>query len=171
MGNELREGAAFKLDDAGVDHLVVLDFDAFDWLEEDEPIVGHPRDPFSRIDIRRSSRHVRVELDGHVLAESWRPTLLFEGAFHFARFYLPKEDVQAELLPSDTRTVCAYKGRATHYSVRAETSNGADVAWSYQEPLVDSRQIGGLVAFYQERTDLILDGQRLPRPRTPWSRR
>lgn len=171
VGDEVREGAAFRLDEPGVDHLVVLDFESFDWLEEEELIVGHARDPFSRIDIRQSSRNVRVELDGHVLAESKRPTLLFEGAFPFARFYLPKEDVRAELLPSDTRTVCAYKGHATHYSVEAGSSNGTDVAWSYEEPLPDASQIIGLVAFYQERTDLILDGQRSPRPRTPWSRR
>jgi uncharacterized protein (DUF427 family) len=171
VGGREREGAAFRLDEPGVDHLVVLDFSAFDWLEEDEPIVGHPRDPFSRIDIRSSSRQVRVELDSHLLAESSRPSLLFEGSFPFARFYLPREDVRAELLPSDTRTTCAYKGHATHYSVHTESSDGRDVAWSYLDPLPDASQITGLVAFYQERTDLIVDGKRLPRPRTPWSRR
>jgi uncharacterized protein (DUF427 family) len=171
VGTDVREGAAFRLDEPGVDHLVVLDFNEFDWLEEDEPIVGHARDPFSRIDIRRSSRHVLVELNGQLLAESTRPSLLFEGAFPFARFYLPKADVQAELLPSDTRTTCAYKGHATHYSVDAPLSDGTDVAWSYEDPLPDAHQITGLVAFYQERTDVILDGQRQPRPRTQWSRR
>ena len=170
VGDQVLEGAAFRLDQPGVDHLVVLDFNAFDWLEEDEPIVGHPRDPFSRIDIRCSSRQVRVELDSHLLAESTKPSLLFEGAFPFARFYLRREDVRAELLPSDTRTTCAYKGHAIHYSVRTESSDGRDVAWSYLDPLPDASQITGLVAFYQERTDLIVDGKRLPRPRTPWSR-
>ena len=56
------EGAGFR--PADLHDLVVLHFDAFDWHEEDEPIFGHPRDPFSRIDMRQSSRHVRVELDG-----------------------------------------------------------------------------------------------------------
>ena len=97
----------------------MLDFDAFDWWEEDEPIVGHPRDPFHRIDVRQSSRRVRLEHEGVVLADSDRGRWLFEGTFPMVRYYLPPSDVRVELRPSDLHTTCAYKGHATHYTAVA----------------------------------------------------
>jgi Domain of unknown function (DUF427) len=91
---------------------VELDFDAFDdWYEEDERIAGHPRSPFHSIHIHRSSRPVRVELDGDVVAETTRARLLSETSLPL-RFYLPLEDVRAELHPSSTRTYCPHKGEA-----------------------------------------------------------
>jgi uncharacterized protein (DUF427 family) len=169
-GDVRREGVAFRLDDPALPDYIVLDFDAFDWLEEDEPLVGHPRDPFHRIDVRASSRHVRLERHGVLLADSSRPQLLFEATFPMPRYYLPKDDVAVELLPSDTRTVCAYKGEATHWSVKIDGRVVPDVAWSYEDPLPDATQIAGLVAFYQERLDAIVDGEQLERPVSPWSK-
>jgi uncharacterized protein (DUF427 family) len=72
IGDKSLPSAAFRPDDPDLNRLVLLDFAAFDWLEEDEPIVGHPHDPFHRIDVLRSSRHVRIELDGHLLGDSSR---------------------------------------------------------------------------------------------------
>ena len=34
----------------------------------------------------------------------------------------------------------------------------ANIAWSYPKPLVDAAEIAGLVRFYQERLDLLIDG-------------
>jgi uncharacterized protein (DUF427 family) len=163
-----RSSAAFCPDDADLADYVVLDFDAFEWLEEDEPIVSHPRDPFHRIDVLSSSRHVRLELEGTVLAESNRAMFLFESLLP-PRLYLPVEDVTAQLLPSDQVTVCAYKGRATHLSV--DLPGGDAIAWTYHEPLDDALKVRDRVAFYDERLDLVLDGERRERPITPWSRR
>lgn len=102
---------------------VVLDFTAFDaWYEEDERNVAHPRDPFHRIDTVPSSRHVRLEMDGAVRAESSRPTLLFETMLPPC-FYLPPNDVEAELVPSEKRTYCAHKGEAAYSSLSASTSS------------------------------------------------
>lgn len=161
-------GAAFRAADPDLAGYVILDFAAFDWLEEDEPIIGHPRDPFSRIDIRRSSRHVRVEYEGTVLAESTRPQVLFESAFPMARYYLPLDDVLVDLRPGTWQTTCAYKGHATHYSITVAGRELANIAWSYQDPLSDAAQVKGHVCFYQERSDLVVDGERTARPRTPW---
>ncbi len=111
-------GAAFRISLPGLGTYVVLDFAGFDWWEEDEPLVGHPRDPFHRIDVRRTSRHVLIQHNGEPLAESESARMLFEGAFPFPRFYLPKQDVRVELRVGARRTACAYKGRATHYSAR-----------------------------------------------------
>jgi uncharacterized protein (DUF427 family) len=144
----------------------VLDFDAFDsWLEEDDEVVSHPRDPFHRVDVRRSSRHVRVERDGQLLAESTRPTLVFETALP-VRTYLPPDDVRLDLLePSPTRTACAYKGRATYRSF----GTVPDIAWTYEHPLPDAAELTGLVAFFDERVDLTVDGDKQDRPISPWS--
>jgi uncharacterized protein (DUF427 family) len=164
-----RDGAAFRLTDADLNGYVVFDFEAFDWWEEDEPIVGHPRDPFHRVDVRPSSRTVRFEHDGHVLAESDRCRLLFEGAFPLPRYYLPREDVHVELLPGSLHTTCAYKGHAAHYSAQVADEELADIAWSYDEPLDDATRVRGLISFYQERLDLFVDDARVERVRTPWS--
>lgn len=166
-------GAAFQPHDPDLAGYVVLDFTAFDeWLEEDGLILGHPRDPFKRIDIRQSSRTVRVERDGVVLAESTRPSLLFETLLP-VRFYLPPADVRTELLcPSDTTTVCAYKGVASYWSLPAGAAgpdNTADIAWSYPRPLSEAVPITGMLCFFDERVDVTLDGVRRERPNTPWS--
>lgn len=168
-GGHQRDGAAFRLTDPALEGYVVLDFAAFDWSEEDEPIVGHPRDPLHRIDVRRSSRSVRVEHNGVVLAETRHPRILFEGTFPMARYYLPREDVRVPLVPGTISTTCAYKGHATHYTAVVGDRELTDIAWSYEDPLDDARAVAGLVCFYQERLDLIVDGQRLERPQTPWS--
>ncbi len=163
-----RMGAGFRLFDPALDGHVVLDFDAFDaWYEEDEPNVGHPRDPFHRIEIVHSSRHLRVEREGQLLAESANPHLLFESMLP-ARYYIPPEDViPGVLAPSATRTLCAYKGQAAYWSA----IGGEDVAWSYPEPLREAAEVRDCVAFFNERVDLVVDGVRLERPVTPWSPR
>jgi uncharacterized protein (DUF427 family) len=148
------------------DDLVHVDFDALDeWLEEDEPQIGHPPDPYHRIDVRRTSRHVRIRIGGRVVAESTNARALFETKLP-VRWYLPREDVWAELEPSDHRTVCAYKGRPRHFTVAGEDA----VAWSYEEPLHDGLPVKDLVAFYNERVDIEIDGEPQERPETQWSR-
>lgn len=160
--------AGVHLDDPDLEGHVMLRWaDADEWLEEEETLIGHPRDPFHRVDARRSSRQVRIELDGRVLAESDRPVLLFETNLPM-RTYLDPEDVDMERLrPSSTRTTCAYKGHADHLSTETEP----DVAWTYATVLVDGPPIAGLIAFYDERVDVTVDGERRTRPQTEWSRR
>jgi uncharacterized protein (DUF427 family) len=168
-GGQDRPGAGFCPADPDLAGYVVLDFGAFDaWYEEDELNVAHPRDPFHRIDVLTSSRHVSLELDGQVLAESSRPMLLFETMLP-ARYYLPREDILAELVPSGTRTYCAYKGQASYWSATSGGRILPDIAWTYEEPLHDAARVRGLIAFFGERLDVVLDGERLKRPITPWS--
>lgn len=162
-----RRAAAFRPTDDALSGYVIVDFDAVDeWFEEDERNLAHPRDPFHRIEIVHSSRSVRVERDGELLAASSRPYLLFEAPLP-VRYYLPPEDVRDGILrPSPTRTLCAYKGRASYWSLDHED----DVAWSYPEPLREAAEVTGRIAFFNERVDLVVDGTRLDRPVTPWSR-
>ena len=153
-----RVGAGFRLDD--LPGQVVLDLAAFDaWYEEDEPVLGHPRDPFKRIDVRRTSRPVRIEVDGEVLAETVRARLLFETGIH-TRFYVPREDVHGELVASARRSYRPYKGEASYFSLGRHT----DIAWSYEQPLADGPLVDGLVAFWDERVEVVLDGVRRGAP-------
>lgn len=139
------------------------------WYEEDEEIFVHARDPYHRVDITRSSRHVRVSRHGELLADSRRPMVLFETGLP-PRFYLPPEDVRMELLtPTDTRTQCPYKGTATYWSVKAGDEVVADLVWSYADPIPDARKITGLLSFFNEKVDLELDGELPARPTTRWS--
>jgi uncharacterized protein (DUF427 family) len=141
-----------------------------EWFAEDEQVLGHPRDPYSRIDTYRMSRRVRVTLDGQLLAESTRAVGLFESGLP-ARFYLPVEDVRMELLePSETHTRCAYKGVASYWHVRVGDTLHPDLAWTYAEPDRDAQEIRGLICFFNERVDLEVDGRAQERPVTQWSR-
>ena len=165
----VRAGAGFRPADPDLAGLVILDFGAFDaWYEEDELNVAHPRDPFHRIDVLPSSRQVRLELDGQVLAVSSRPVLLFETMLP-TRYYLPRADVTAELVPSSTRTWCAYKGQASYFSASVGGRIVPDIAWSYPDPQHDAARVRDLIAFFDERIDVVLDGERRARPVTPWS--
>jgi uncharacterized protein (DUF427 family) len=140
-----------------------------EWFCEDEQLFGHPRDPYSRIDVVRSTRRVQVAQDGVLLADSRRAKILFETALP-PRYYLPWEDVRNELLvPSSKRTRCAYKGSATHWSVRVGDRVVPDLVWSYPEPMHDAEPVRDLLAFYNERVDLDVEGVRQDRPATQWS--
>jgi len=150
--------AGFRLADPDLAGYVALDFEAFDWLEEDEPVLGHPRDPYHRVDVHRTTRPVRIELGGEVVAESTRARLLFETQLSM-RFYLPREDLRVALRPSALRTYCPYKGQASYWSF----DGGEDLIWSYEQPLPDAVAIAGLMAFWDERFDVYLDGERRER--------
>jgi uncharacterized protein (DUF427 family) len=165
-------GAAFAPVDPDLAGYVVLDWKAFtQWYEEDEPVMGHPRDPFGRIDCLRSSRRVTVSAGDTVLADSTRATWLFETPL-LVRYYLPRDDVAMQLLePSSLHTICAYKGRASYWSARVGDRVLRDIAWTYEQPLHDAVPVRGLVAFFTERLDLAVDGVAVPRPVTPWSDR
>ncbi len=137
------------------------------WFEEDEEVFVHPRDPYHRVDVIASDRHVRVSLDGIELASSTRAMALFESNLP-VRWYLPRDDVSASLVESDTVTRCPYKGAASYYSVDG-VENGKDLIWYYEEPLPEVGRIAGLLCFFNERLDIELDGELQARPASPWS--
>ncbi len=150
--------------------LVRFEWQALDeWLEEDELVYVHPRSPYSRVDILASSRRVQVMVDGVELADSSRPHVLFETGLP-PRYYLPLSDVRTELLtPSDRVTQCPYKGTANYWSVQVGDRRYDDFVWMYRSPLAESAKVAGLVCFYNEKVDLIIDGVPQERPKTPFS--
>ncbi len=147
--------------------LVAVEFEALDhWFEEDVEVFVHPRGPFTRVDALTSSRHVAVSIDGTLLAESTKPTVLYETGVP-ARYYLPMTDVRMDLLqPSDRRSSCPYKGDSQYWSVQIADRVVEDIAWSYTLPRHEALQIAGLVCFYDELVDTNIDGIRQPRPNT-----
>ncbi len=139
------------------------------WFEEDEQVFVHPRDPYHRIDVLQSSRHVKVAVNREVVAETARPKILFETGLP-PRYYIPQEDVRTELLtPSDTKTQCPYKGEASYWSVRAGDELYEDLVWSYPQTLPDAEGVAGYLYFFNEHVDLEIDGEKQSRPQTRWA--
>jgi uncharacterized protein (DUF427 family) len=172
-GGKEAPAAALRYEDSPIKELrdlIRLDWDSMDaWFEEDEEVFTHPRDPYKRVDILPSSRHVRVEVEGVTIAESTSPRLLFETGLP-VRYYLPKTHVRMDLLThTDTVSHCPYKGDAEWWSVQAGDQVHEDFAWSYRTPLPESEKIAGLVAFYNEKVDIYVDGMLQERPTTKFS--
>lgn len=162
------EGGAYAYPDSPLEEIrdhVAFVWDRMDhWFEEDDEVYVHARDPHTRVDILAGSRRVRIEVDGVVLAESDRPTLLFETGLP-VRTYLPKTDVRFDLLePSPRVTECPYKGTAEYWSAVVNGTRHEDLVWSYPFPTLESARIAGLVCFYDERVDLYRDGVRQEPP-------
>jgi uncharacterized protein (DUF427 family) len=172
-GDRVAEDGAWCYADSPIEALrdrVRFDWGAMDaWFEEDEEVFVHPRNPYTRVDILRASRPVRIEVAGVVVAETTHPTFLFETGLP-RRTYVPKLDVRMDLLePTGTATMCPYKGTARYWSVRAGGDVNADLAWSYDAPFRESAPIASLVAFFDEKVDVYVDGALQPRPKTPFS--
>ena len=169
------EDAAFTFRDppagypALADHISIA-WDQMDaWYEEDDEIFVHARDPYKRVDVLNSSRHIKVEIDGVTVAETRRPRLLFETGMP-TRYYIPLDDIRRELLvPSETTTSCPYKGDAHYYSVKIGENHHQDIVWGYRFPITACAKVEGLLCFFNEKVDIYEEGELQERPKTPWS--
>lgn len=139
------------------------------WYEEEEEVFVHPRDPHKRVDAIPSLRHVRVVIDGQTVADTHRPTLLFETGLP-TRYYIPPEDVRTDLLEAAKGTTsCPYKGVASYWSVKVGENLYRNIVWGYPDPILECPKIKGLMCFFNEKVDIYVDGELQPRPQTPWS--
>lgn len=139
------------------------------WFEEDEEVFVHARDPYKRIDVMESSRHIKIIIDGETVAETRRPRLLFETGMPI-RYYIPKADVRMDLLgASEQRTRCPYKGEAHYYTIKAGGRLQEGLVWSYRHPIPECPKIAGMLCFFNEKVEIEEDGILLQRPKTPWS--
>ena len=172
-GKTRADNAAYHHRDSPVAELpgnIAFVWDAMDaWFEEDEEVFVHARDPYTRVDVLPSSRHIRVEVDGTTVADSRHPRLLFETGLP-VRYYLPKTDVRMDLLTAtDTKTHCPYKGTAQYWNVEMGGETHPDIVWGYRTPVEESMRVAGLVSFYNEMVDIFLDGVLQDRPKTVFS--
>ncbi|KAI0076214.1 DUF427-domain-containing protein [Panus rudis PR-1116 ss-1] len=166
VGNRIAERSVKKYLTGDLKGLINIEFSAADaWFEEDDQIFVHPKDPYKRVDVLQSSRHIRVELNGVELANTTKPRLLFETGLP-VRTYIPKTDVRMDLLvPSQTTTKCPYKGTASYYNVKLPDGSGADdIVWWYPVALPECDQVKGFAAFYDEKVDVYVDGELQKRP-------
>ena len=161
-GDEVRENAVWAYPDpipeaAWLAPFASLYWEQADaWYEEDERLPAPFRDPYHRVDTRRTSGLAHVASgDGVEVARSERAVLLFETGLP-AQLYLPREDVMGELVPSTRRSACPYKGEATHYSVRLGDQLLEDAARSYERPLGEALGVGGLVTFLHDDLETTL---------------
>ena len=176
-GNKRADDAVWSYTEPLQEALSLKDHYAFDWpkmdkwMEEDEEIFKHARDPYKRVDVMASKRHVRVVIDGEVVAETRRPCLLFETN-HPVRYYIPQDDVRMNLLlPNATTSRCPYKGAASYWSVKIGHEIFDDLVWGYMDPIPECPKIRGRLCFFHERgCDIYVDGELVPRPRTKWAR-
>jgi uncharacterized protein (DUF427 family) len=176
VGNRRAEDAAWSYTGANTDASALKDHFAFDWpkmdrwMEEDEELYKHARDPFKRVDALPSKRHVRVVIGGQTIADTQRPTLVFETN-HPVRYYIPQEDVRMDLLSaSPTESRCPYKGLASYWSVQLGAEEFADLVWGYMNPIPEIPKIKGLLCFFHERgCDVYVDEQLVPTPKTKWA--
>ncbi|KAM5529012.1 hypothetical protein FOXYSP1_16856 [Fusarium oxysporum f. sp. phaseoli] len=147
--------------------MVRIEFRSVDqWLEEDDPIYVHPKDPFKRVDILRSQRPIEIKIKGKTVAKAASSMHLFETGLP-TRYYLPLASVdQATLRKSTLRTKCPYKGEAEYYNVVVDGQELENLVWYYTLPTHESAAIAGLVCFYNEKVDTILDGELQARPKT-----
>jgi uncharacterized protein (DUF427 family) len=171
-GGKVAENAVWSYPEPVADAPPLAGYMAFywnkmdEWLEEDEPMIVHARDPYHRIDVLDTSRHVRVSVNGETVADTTRARALFEAGLP-TRWYIPRDDVRMDLLErSDSRTGCAYKGYASYWSVGDE----GDVVWSYADPRPEVVRIRDYLAFFNERVDIEVDGELQERPVTQWSK-
>ncbi|KAF8643268.1 hypothetical protein AX16_009152 [Volvariella volvacea WC 439] len=158
--------------DGALAGLLNIRFSAVDaWFEEDEQIFVHPKDPYKRVDVLQSSRHVRVEVSGVEVANTRSPRFLYETSLP-VRTYIPKIDCRLDLMkPSDLRTQCPYKGEANYYHVRLPSSGDQidNIVWWYPNTTLECAAIRGYVAFYDEKVDVWIDGVKQSRPHTPFA--
>jgi len=139
------------------------------WLEEEEEVFVHARDPYKRVDVLKSSRHVRVVVDGQQVADTRQPYLLFETGLP-VRYYIQRQDMRMDLLdPTDHTTRCPYKGIASYWSLKTRKRILENIVWSYPDPIPETAGIKDLMCFFNERVDIYVDGDLQQCPVTPWS--
>ncbi len=175
VGDKIANNAAFTFrkppgNGPTLEDYVTFAWDEMDaWFEEDEEVFVYARDPYKRVDVLQSSRHIKVVVDGITVGETKRPWLLFETGLP-TRYYMPKHDARMDLLErSDAMSRCPYKGEANLYSIKVGDTRHEGVAWIYRYPTVACAPIQGLVGFLNEKVDVYEDETLLPRPKTVWS--
>src|SRR6266576_5263772 len=158
VGDRVAEKAAWRYlqpERPDLKDYVAFYWDKMDaWFEEDDEVFVHPRDPYHRVDVLNSSRHVKVVVGGEVVAETHRPRLLFETGIR-TRYYIPKVDVRMDLLePTATVTQCPYKGNAVYWTALVNGKEYPDIVWGYPFTTPECPKIQNLVSFYNEKVDI-----------------
>jgi uncharacterized protein (DUF427 family) len=107
--------------------------------------------PDHPITIALNPRRVRVEVDGHVIADSVGALTLQEASYPAVQ-YIPREDIEMSFFSrTDKSTNCPYKGDASYFTSKIDGDLLENVAWSYEDPYPAMEQIRGMLAFYTDK--------------------
>src|SRR5688500_4276469 len=110
-------------------------------------VQDHPH----RIVIEDHDGRVSVSSGGTELASSTRGLALREGKLP-VRYYIPREDIRMDLLtPTESTSHCPFKGHASYWSIEGVSG----VAWCYERPIPHAERIAGLIAFYNDKVDIV----------------
>ena len=164
-------GAAIRYLDSPIEELrdlVRLDWDAMsEWLEEDEVVYTHPRDPYTQ---GRHPRRARGMSGSRSTASS--------SATRTSRGCCSRPGCRPATTcrwPTSGWTCFGGRRQCRSAPTRAPPRTGRsrprnsikpDIAWIYRTPLPESQKIAGLVSFYDERADVYVDGVLQDRPRS-----
>jgi uncharacterized protein (DUF427 family) len=142
----------------------------FDWHEPEPTEEGNSdvagaveivMTPGHTVSIVPTAVHVEVRLGGRLLADTDRAMKLDETGLP-ARYYLPPDDVQMDLLrPTTFHTDCPFKGEASYWSLDIDGETYDGIVWSYEAPLAQAAEVRGMLSFYPDRTEVRVDGQLL----------
>jgi uncharacterized protein (DUF427 family) len=162
-GDQVVQRAAWQHTDLPAHASELLSRVAFAWramdafYEEDERIVGHAADPYHRIDIRQTSRHLEVRHGEQVIADTTRSLVLYESGFA-PRWYVPRADInESALALAKNQTFCPYKGICSYYDI-GETRSAA---WAYPDAYAEVGRIADFVSFEPDIVTVLLDGTQL----------
>ncbi|KZV61645.1 DUF427-domain-containing protein [Peniophora sp. CONT] len=167
VGDKKAEGAVTVFNEGDFAGYVKINFSSADaWFEEDQRVYFHPKDPYKRVLVLPSSKHIRVEVDGVEVANTKSSQRLYETALPI-RTYIPLKDVRVDLLTDASLvTSCPYKGDANYYDINLPSGKKEGLVWWYKHPTLESAPVAGHVAFYDEKVDVWVDGVKQERPKT-----
>jgi uncharacterized protein (DUF427 family) len=120
------------------------------------------------IELREDGRRIDVSIDGVLVASTTGAVVLQETGLP-PRFYLPRGDVRVELFATDKESVCPFKGGASYWSVEIDGNRHENLVWAYEDPIPGMEAIKGRLAFFDERVDVVIDGELQSRPVTQWT--
>ncbi|KAI8847254.1 hypothetical protein BC829DRAFT_396803 [Chytridium lagenaria] len=133
----------------------------FTTMTKRENVWDYPRPPACE----PTSRRLRVELDGVVIADTVNAHRVLETS-HPPTYYIPIEDVKKEYLVSNSRqTFCEWKGAARYYDVKVNNNIVPSRVWYYPSPSPRFAAIANSVSFYASPFKCFVDDEEVvPQP-------
>jgi len=111
---------------------------------------GYAKNPDHEVRVEAADGRWRASAGGQVLADSSNAKVIHETGYAPAIYFPPNDVMLARLGSSEASSYCPFKGQAAYFSLQ-----GDDVAWVYGEPYDEVAEIGGYIAFYPQRVEVV----------------
>lgn len=113
-----------------------------------ENVQSYPRPPA----LEPVPQRLRVLLGGALVADTTRALRVLE-THHAPTYYIPPQDILADLRPVAGGSFCEWKGAARYFDVQSGTKTARKAAWCYPSPTATFAALAGYVAFYAAQMD------------------